>query len=73
MSDDVTGTRVERLDALTTSYRDATETWERHRDRWQDAIVEAVDAGMKPADVGRRVGISPQRVLAIVARVYARE
>jgi hypothetical protein len=71
VSNEITGTTTERLRALTTTYRDAKETFEAHRDRWQQAIVDAVDDGMTPAQVGGIVGVSPQRIQAIIARIYA--
>lgn len=71
MSDAITGTTTERLTALSVSYRDAKETFEHHRDRWQQAIVDAVDAGMTPAQVGALVGVTPQRIQAIIARIYS--
>lgn len=73
MSDEITGTKVDRLRSITTAYRDAKEAFEVQRDRWQDAIVELVDEGMRPADVAQVVGVTPQRVQAIVARVYAQD
>ena len=69
---DVSESISERLTAATAAYRDAKETFEVHRDRWHELITEAVDAGMKPAHVGQVVGVTPQRILAIVARVYSR-
>lgn len=72
MSRTITPNRAEELTVLTTTYRDAKESFERHRDRWHDAITAAVDDGMKPSDVGHLVGVSPQRIQAIVARVYSR-
>ena len=69
---DVSESISERLAAATVAYRDAKETFEVHRDHWHDLITEAVDAGMKPAQVGQLVGVTPQRILAIVARVYGR-
>lgn len=72
MSRTITTNRAEELTALTTTYRDAKEAFERHRDRWHDAITDAVDEGMKPADVAGLVHVSPQRVQAIVTRVYSR-
>jgi hypothetical protein len=72
-SKDISNSTAERLAALSETYRDAKETFERHRDRWHEAITEAVDAGMKPADVAGIVKVSPQRVQAILARVYARD
>lgn len=59
-----------RLANATVSYRDATETWEAHRDKWQQLITDAVDQGMGLAQVAKLAGISAPRVLAIVARVY---
>jgi hypothetical protein len=73
VSKDLTGTKIDRLRALTAAYRDARETFEVHRDRWQEAIVALVDEGAKPADVGAVVGVTAQRVQAIVARIYARD
>jgi transposase-like protein len=73
MPTDVTLNTDEQLRALSVSYRDAKETFEVHRDKWQNAITQAVDQGMKPADVARVVGVTPQRILAIVARVYSRD
>lgn len=56
----------------TVTYRDAKELYEAQRDAWHAAIVAAVDAGMKPREVGQVVGVTPQRILAITARVYSR-
>jgi hypothetical protein len=71
VSNEITGTTTERLRALSVSYRDAKETFEAHRDRWHEAIVDAVDGGMTPAQVGGIVGVTPQRIQAIIARIYA--
>jgi predicted transcriptional regulator len=62
---------ADQLRELTTRYRDAVETFDVHRDAWQEAITDAVDGGMKAKDVGAIVGVSEQRVRAIIARVYA--
>lgn len=64
--------QIEKLRRLTIAYRDAKETLERHRDRWQQAIVDAVDDGMRPTDAGNIVGVSRARIDAIIARVYSR-
>lgn len=69
---DVTGATNERLGALTTIYNDAKEAFEVARDKWQEAIVDAVDDGAKPKIVGDIVGVSEQRIRAIIARVYGR-
>lgn len=71
MSRTISTNRADQLAALTTTYRDAKESFERHRDRWHDAITDAVDEGLKPSDVAELVGVTPQRVQAIVARVYS--
>ena len=70
---DVSESITERLAAATAAYRDAKETFEVHRDRWHELITEAVDAGMKPAQVGALVGVSSQRIGTIVARVYSHD
>ena len=68
---DVTGTTRERLSALTVRYNDAKEAFERHRDDWQREIRDAVDeVGMRPAIVAEIVGVTPQRIQAILERVY---
>lgn len=71
MSDPISTNTGESLDKLTETYRDAKTMFEAHRDRWHEGITEAVDEGMRPAEVARIVGVSPQRILAIVARVYS--
>lgn len=58
--------------AVTVQYRDAKETFERHRDRWHEAIVALVDAGATPRQVADLVQVAPQRINAIIARVYSR-
>jgi hypothetical protein len=68
---DISGTTTERLRALTVAYKDAEEVWERCRDKWQIAIRDAVDdIGMSPANVGGIVGVTAQRINAIIERVY---
>jgi predicted transcriptional regulator len=62
-----------RLEELTETYRDAKEAFEARRDKWQAAITRAVDDGMRPADVGRIVGVTQQRILTIVARIYSKD
>jgi len=69
---EVTGTMNERLAALTTIYTDAKEAFEAARDKWQEAIVDAVDDGARPKIVGDIVGVSEQRIRAIIARIYGR-
>lgn len=64
---------ADELKSRTTTYRDSKETFEVHRDAWHEAITDAVDEGVKPAHVAQLVGVTPQRILAIVARVYSRE
>jgi hypothetical protein len=71
-TDQISEHLADELRARTTTYRDAKETFEAQRDRWHDAITDAVDAGAKPAHVAQLVGVTPQRILAIVARVYSR-
>lgn len=71
MSKQIATPVVETLTALTVTYRDAKETYEAHRDRWHAAINDAIEQGMKPADVAAVIKVSPQRVQAIVTRVYA--
>lgn len=73
MGIEVSGNTRERLEKLSETYRDAKEVFEVHRDKWHRAITDAVDDGMRPADVGRIVGVTQQRVLAIVARVYTKD
>lgn len=68
----IDASRAEHLAALTTAAHDARETYERHRDRWHQAIADAVDDGLTLAQVGRIVGLTPQRINAIVVRVYSR-
>lgn len=70
---DVSPHIADELKSRTTTYRDAKETFETHRDAWHKAITEAVDAGVKPAHVAQIVGVTPQRVLAIVVRVYSHD
>lgn len=71
-AEEVTGTINERLAALTVIYTDAKEAFEAARDRWQELIVDAVDAGAKPQVVADLVGVSEQRIRAIIARIYGR-
>ncbi len=63
---------VDRLKNVTAAYRDATETWETHRDKWQEAVTDAVDKGLGVPAVAEIAGVTRARVFAIVARVYAR-
>ncbi len=67
---DVSEGEAGHLAALATSYRDARETEEKHRDRLHLAIVDAIDNGMRPADVARAVGVSTPRIYGIIERVY---
>lgn len=61
----------ERLTNLTATYQDATESWSHHRDAWQQAITDAVDSGMRLADVARLAGVTQPRIIAIVRRTTA--
>lgn len=64
-------TQFERaLRSETVAYRDAVEVFERHRDRWQKTIVDAIDdGGMLIKDVAALVGVSTSRVHAVIARI----
>lgn len=73
MAAEVSTNTRERLEKLTRTYRDAEEAYQAHRDRWQQAITDAIDDGMRPADVGRIVGVTQQRILAIVQRIYSKD
>lgn len=63
---------AEQLGRLAAVYRDSKDNYEGKRDALHDAIVQAVDAGASVARVARLVGVSPQRVYAIIQRVDGR-
>jgi hypothetical protein len=63
----------QQLLSATTSYRDAKEVERREAERWQRLIVDAVEAGLPQKRVAELAGISPTRVIAIIARVDSQE
>jgi hypothetical protein len=68
-----TETAVSELAALVATYRDAEHTLDVTRRRLHERIVDAVDLdGLPIPRVARAVGVSRQRIHAIIVRTEAR-
>lgn len=61
-----------RIRRLAAEHADSASLAQRDSDALQDAIVDALDAGMTRRDVARHTGLAPSRISAITARWYAR-
>lgn len=61
-----------RLSAAAVAHRDAQEVASKRAKTFRQLVVEALDAGMRQADVAQLAGVSRSRLHAILAREYAR-
>lgn len=63
---EVAETLLDQLKAKTVAHRDAQEVARRCAAAFRQAVVEAVDAGVKIKHVAQVAGVAPTRVHAIV-------